>query len=143
MGDGPLRGDLEDKVRSLGLAERVNFRGFVPYGALPSIYRSSTAFLLTSHCEGAPRVVFESCSQRLPVVATRISGVEDIVEDGKTGFLHANGDVEGMAASVSRLLGDDALRDRMGKAARASVLERFDPEQVARAWMSLLVSAAR
>lgn len=143
VGDGPLRPVLEARTRSLGLGDCVRFLGLLPYDRLSPVYRSSTVFLLTSHCEGAPRVVFEACSQGLPVVGTRISGVEDVIENGKTGFLHDNGDVQGMAASVLALLNDPELRERIGRAARARVLSGFAPEKLAKDWMSVLVSAAR
>jgi glycosyltransferase involved in cell wall biosynthesis len=143
VGDGPRRRDLERLAMALGIAPRVRFRGFVPYEELASIYASSAVFLITSHCEGFGRVVVESCLQELPVVGTRITGVEDIVKDGRTGLLHASGDVKGMADSVVAILGDPGLRREMGRAAREYVLAQFDPERLSRTWMSLLVAAAR
>jgi glycosyltransferase involved in cell wall biosynthesis len=142
-GDGPRRRDLERLAGELEIAPRVRFRGFVPYEALASIYASSAAFLITSHCEGFGRVVVEACLQGLPVVGTRITGVEDIVEDGRTGLLRPSGDVEGMAAGVVSLLRDPLLRRQMGQAAREYVADRFEPEKLSREWMSLLVAAAR
>jgi glycosyltransferase involved in cell wall biosynthesis len=143
VGDGPCRPHLEKLAGELGIAQRVRFRGFVPYEELRPIYASSAVFLITSHCEGFGRVVVESCLQQLPVVGTRITGVEDIVEDGRTGLLHSSGDVDGMAGSVVAILRDQELRRQMGQAAREHVTERFDPERLSRSWMSLLVAAAR
>ena len=143
VGEGPLSGELEMETKRLGLKRRVHFAGAVAYDQLPQIYRSAKVFLLTSKYEGFGRVVVEAYLSGVPVVATQITGVEDIVEDGQTGFLHAPGDVRGMADSVLRLLHDDALRQRMGQRGRDLVRARFDPERLSREWVSLLISAAR
>lgn len=142
VGDGPLRETLESQAHQLGLAPRVHFAGTVPYDRLPDIYRTAKVFLLTSRYEGFGRVVAEACLNGVPVVATRITGVEDIVDDGETGFLHAAGDVEGMAKSALRLLRDDSLRQTMGQLGRERVRARFDPDRLTREWVDLLVSAA-
>ena len=141
-GDGPLLAHLRQEAERLGLASRVNFLGSVPYEALPALYRSAAVFLITSHCEGFGRVAVEASLQGVPVVGRRISGIEDIVEDCRTGFLERSGDDRGMANSVARLLSDHALRQWMGKAAHELALARFDPQTLSRSWVSLLVSAA-
>ncbi|MEW6202628.1 MAG: glycosyltransferase [bacterium] len=142
VGDGPMRSRLENLAKQLRIAERVNFRGFVPYDELPKVYATSTVFLFTSKYEGFGRVVVESYLHRIPVVATRITGVEDIVDNGISGFLHESGDIEGLASSVIKLLDDEELRNRMGAAGRELVKSRFDPERLSEAWIDLLASAA-
>jgi glycosyltransferase involved in cell wall biosynthesis len=142
LGDGPLRSHLQAEAERLGIASRVTFRGFVPYDALPALYRSSAVLLISSHSEGFGRVVVEAGLQGVPAVGPQIGGLEDIVEDGKTGFLHPSGDDEAMATSVCKLLGDGDLRRQMGRAARELMFARFDPKQLAKGWVSLLVSAA-
>jgi glycosyltransferase involved in cell wall biosynthesis len=142
VGDGPLREDLEALTHHLGLAERVQFHGFVPYEDLPAIYQAAAVLLLTSHYEGFGRVVVESYLQGVPVVSSRTAGTEDIIADGVTGFLHRADDVSGIAASVLRLLHDAARRQQMGEAGGALVRERFAAERLARDWMALLISAA-
>lgn len=143
VGDGPLRDELKALAEQLGIAERVRFRGFLSYDQLPPVYASSAAFLITSQSEGLPRVVMEASFHGVPVVGPRIAGVEDIVENGESGFLHDSGDIEGMAESVLRLLSDDELRRRMGRAGYESVKSRFSPGKLSREWVSLLISGAR
>lgn len=143
VGDGPLRDTLASQARQLGLEHRVRFAGAAPYDRLSDIYRSAKVFLLTSRYEGFGRVVAEAYLNGVPVVATRITGVEDIIDDGETGFLHTPGDVAGMAESVLRLLRDDSLRQTMGQLGRERVRARFDTDRLTREWVDLLISAAQ
>ncbi len=143
VGDGPLREELEALAEQFNITERVRFRGFISYDQLPPVYASAAAFLITSQSEGLPRVVMEASLQGVPVVGPRIAGVEDIVEDGESGFLHASDDVDGMASSVHRLIEDEALRRRMGRAGHEIVKNRFSAERLSRDWVSLLISGAR
>lgn len=140
-GDGPARDSLFESIQRLGLAGRVTLLGSVPHSEIAAVYRSSAVFLLTSHFEGFGRVVAEAQTCGLPVVATDITGVQDIVDPGVTGFLPPPGDIAGLADCVIKLLRDEALRERMGEAARRRVANRFDPEHLARAWVGLLVEA--
>lgn len=142
-GEGELRPALEAQARALGLAERVRFRGNLAYADLPAFYASAGAFLLTSAYEGFGRVVVEAMHFGVPVVATRITGVEDIVESGRSGFLHPPGDTAGLAGSVLKLLAEPDLRRRVGEAGRARVDERYAPARLSREWMGILVSAGR
>lgn len=141
-GDGPLRQELGTLATQIGIAPRVHFHGAVPYDRLSEIYQSATVFLLTSRYEGFARVLVEAYLHGIPVVATRITGVEDVVEHGKTGYLHVGGDLEGMADSVLKLLADNQLRHEMGTRGYDIVRRRFDPRTLTREWVSLLVSGA-
>lgn len=141
VGDGPLRRDLEAKARDLGLADRVKFRGWVRNDELPAFYRESSLLLLTSLYEGFGRVVLEAYAAGVPVVGTRIAGLEDVVAHGKTGFLHDLGDLAGLADSVVRILSDPALGRRLGEQGRAMAAERFDPGRLAEEWMAMLAGA--
>jgi len=126
LGDGPSRAVAEARAASPPLAGRVVFHGFVPFDELPARYASATALLLTSAYEGYGRVAAEAAAMGLPVVAPAITGLEDIVVDGVTGFLHEP-------------LDDANLRRNMGDAGAAVVRKRFDPDEVAQAWVSLLL----
>src|SRR6185503_12061522 len=79
--------------------------------------------ILTSDHEGTPNVLLEAMAAGLPVVATRVGGVPQIVWHGQTGFLHEPDDLEGLAASVLRLATDPELRNAMGRRARNFVEE--------------------
>jgi glycosyltransferase involved in cell wall biosynthesis len=76
--------------------------------------------------EGLPTTVLEAAARCLPVVATRHSGIPEAVSDGETGLLSAEGDRTALAASISRLLADAPLRERLGRQGRALVEARFD-----------------
>ena len=143
VGDGPLRGALEERVAVLGLAGVVSFPGAIPYQELAARYRAAALLLLTSHYEGFGRVAVEAGRFGLPVVATRVTGLEDIVEPGVTGELCAPGDADGLATSVTSLLDDEATRRRYGQAAAQRVRVIYDPTLLAQRWMRLLTDVAR
>jgi glycosyltransferase involved in cell wall biosynthesis len=142
-GVGSQREDLESQAKVLGLQSRLRFLGLVPYENLPALYASSKVFLLTSSYEGFGRVVAEAMHFNVSMVGYRITGVEDIVEEGKTGYLHPFGDIEDTAASVLRLLQDNSHRKIIGNAGRLSVDKAFHPDRLAREWMDLLYDTGR
>jgi glycosyltransferase involved in cell wall biosynthesis len=143
IGDGPERAALERRAAELGIAERVRFAGYVPSARLGEHYAAASVLLLTSVSEGFGRVAAEAHAFATPVVATRVTGLQDIVADGESGFLCAQGDVDGLAAAVLRLLREPDLRRRMGEIGRARVRERFAPAALRERWIGLLVAAAR
>lgn len=142
VGNGADRADLEDLARSLGIADRVRFHGFVPYERLPDFYRRAAVFLLTSSYEGFGRVLVEAQLHGIPCVSTRTLGAQDVIEHDRTGFLHDVGDIRGMAESVARLLDDRDTNTHMGREGAALVREKFDPAALARQWMELLANVA-
>lgn len=143
VGDGPLRSQLEQTADELGIKARVTFRGAVAYEQLSEIYQNADIFLITSNYEGFGRVAVEAYLHQIPVVATKITGIEDIVDDGRTGFLHEPGDLEGMARSILKLLDNDPLRQQMGQSGYTEVCARFNPQELSRRWMELLVKTAQ
>lgn len=143
VGAGPSEGELLARARALGLEGRLHLRGFVPNGELDELYRSASALLLTSRHEGFGRVLVEAAGCETPAVATRTAGASEVIRPGETGFLHAHGDVDGMAESLVQLLRDDALRARMGRAAARRVRDEFRPAHLRRALVGMLVAAAR
>jgi glycosyltransferase involved in cell wall biosynthesis/SAM-dependent methyltransferase len=142
IGDGPMAAELQDKCAQLGLADKVRFKGNVAYNELPSYYRDANLFLLTSSYEGFGRVVVEAYAHGIPVVAPRIAGVEDIIEDGQTGFLCQPGNANEMAGKALALLADENLQTQLGQNGRKLVLTRFNPQKLAEAWVDCLLSEA-
>jgi N-acetyl-alpha-D-glucosaminyl L-malate synthase BshA len=123
IGDGPERSKIERLVRDLGLEEKVCFLGkqetFVP------ILQASDLFLLPSETESFGLAALEAMSCGVPVIATNVHGIPEVVEHGRTGFLSDVGDVDEMAKHALELLRDDELYSRFSHAARQSVLDRF------------------
>jgi glycosyltransferase involved in cell wall biosynthesis len=139
IGDGPLKVELQRKSRILGIEEKVQFLGEVPYKQLHSHYREASVFLLTSWYEGFGRVLVESYIHELPVVAARIAGVEDIVDDGITGFLHNLGENDEMVKSILKLLQNKDLQVKMGTIGKRKVLKKFNPQVLTKRWVSFLI----
>jgi glycosyltransferase involved in cell wall biosynthesis len=108
-GEGPLRGELEARLRELGTADTAELRGYVPVGAgLRALYRDCDLFLHVSWTEGLPQVIFEAFAAGLPVVATAVGGVPDAA--GDAALLVPPGDAEAAASALERLASDDGLR---------------------------------
>ena len=129
---------LRAKIAALGLDGAVAAAGWTPHDALLRKMESADVFVLPSHAEGQPMVVLEAMGAGLPVVSSRVGGIPETVEDGKTGILVEPGDVECLAAAMRALAEDPELRARMGAAGRTRVQERFSLEgflaKVRRIW---------
>jgi glycosyltransferase involved in cell wall biosynthesis len=123
VGDGPDRTEVEERANELGIAERTLFAGYQrdvgPYYALFDV------LLLPSANEGTPVVAIESLAAERPVVATRVGGVPDVVDDGADGLLAEPGDVDGLADRLAQLARDPDLRARFGRTGREKVLPRY------------------
>jgi glycosyltransferase involved in cell wall biosynthesis len=114
VGDGPLRGELEDGVARRGLGERVNLAGEVPNGpALWKLYRESHAFLHVSLTEGLPQVLFEAQAAGIPIVATEVGGVRSALADGAAAMLIPPNDARAAVDALERLRADEPLRRRL------------------------------
>ncbi|MFL5727517.1 MAG: glycosyltransferase [Chloroflexota bacterium] len=132
VGDGPLRGELQASVANAGLEGLVTLTG--PQTSDEVLERLAAADVLAApsrpdhegRMEGIPVVLMEAMSAGLPVVASRMTGVPELVADGETGLLTEPGDVAELTAALHRLADDPALRDRLGIAGRARVQEQFE-----------------
>lgn len=121
VGDGPRRAALEQEARALGLDGRVSWPGYVAWGpALLEVLRRSSVLVLPSATEGLPLVLVEAMSQGTPVVATRVGGVPELVEDGVSGLLVEPGRPDELARALRALLDEPGLRRRLGRAAIAA-----------------------
>jgi N-acetyl-alpha-D-glucosaminyl L-malate synthase BshA len=124
VGDGPDHAATLALAAELGVAADVEVLGERD-DDLPRALAGAAAFLLPSETESFGLAALEALASGVPVVASRVGGVPEVVLDGATGFLHAVGDVEAMAASALRLCADVDLRARLGGAARARALASF------------------
>jgi glycosyltransferase involved in cell wall biosynthesis len=129
-GSGSRQCGLERQVKSLGLGQRVRFLGFV--WDMPTFYRSVDVLALPSvSTEGLPLVVLEAMAMGVPVVATRLAGAPEVIEDGVNGLLVPPGEAHALARALSRLAADGELRERLGKAGQSHVRREFSVERVA------------
>jgi glycosyltransferase involved in cell wall biosynthesis len=123
VGDGELRGDLRQRVESLGLQSRVHFAG--ARRDLGNVLTAIDVFVMPSLWEGLPLSLVLAMGAGLPVVATAVAGIPEVVANGERGLLVAPGDVDGLGAALARVFGNAAERARLGEAARAFVRPRF------------------
>jgi glycosyltransferase involved in cell wall biosynthesis len=127
VGEGALAGELRAIVARTGLADVVRFRGPVSRDAIPGAFAAADLFVLTSDSEGYARVLMEAAAAALPIVTTAVSGSDDAVVDGETGYIVPLRDVSAVVEKLALLLRDPALRQRLGHAARAHIRPHADP----------------
>lgn len=128
VGDGILRAEMETLARDLGIGEKTVFTGW--RADLDRVYAALSVLVVSSDNEGTPMSAIEAMASGVPVVATRVGGLPDLVEEGRTGFLVPASDVTELARAVLRVLNDAPLRNKMGGLARASA-GTFDAERLA------------
>lgn len=128
VGDGERRSALEALSERLGLENRVHFLGW--RRDLDRIYADLDVVVLCSRNEGSPVSLIEAMAAARPVVATRVGGVPDLVEDGVAGCLVPPGDADAMATAVHALLADPERRRAMGAAGRKRVAPSFSAERL-------------
>lgn len=138
VGDGPDRISVERLVKRLGLEEHVMLTGF--RSDVANLLNCSDVVVLCSETESAPLTLLEGMSSGLPVIATRVGGIPEIVDDGVNGFLVQSKNPEAIAERVLELNADPELRRRIGEAARARVLERYTAEKVVGQYMEVYES---
>jgi colanic acid/amylovoran biosynthesis glycosyltransferase len=126
VGDGPDRASLEALVAHRGLSAAVSFAGIVNQENIRAFYQDADAFAIASFAEGIPVVLMEAMAMEIPCVATRITGIPELIEDGADGLLVSPSDVDGMAAAIARLIGSAEIRESLGKAARARVQREYE-----------------
>jgi glycosyltransferase involved in cell wall biosynthesis len=113
----------------LGIAEAVKFTGWVGPSGKRALFEAAAAFALPSYDEGLPVSLLEAMAAGVPVVASSVGGVPEVVADGVSGYLVAPGDKASLERALRRLLADRALGQRIGAAARETARLRFAPER--------------
>lgn len=126
VGSGPALGDLQALAERRGVADRVSFAGPRSQDELPGLLREHDAFALPSFAEGLPVVLMEAMASGLPVVATSIAGVPELVGDGVSGLLVPPGRADALSEALRRLAQDSELRARLAEAGRRVVESSFD-----------------
>ena len=136
VGDGEEREMLERKAAELGVSDSVRF-GPAEGSNIVRVYQGASVLAMSSRYEGLPMVLLEAQAAGLPVVSFACKcGPLDVITDGADGFIVPEGDTAALAARLSELMGDDALRKKMGAAA-FEASGRFDEAAVMRQWFEL------
>jgi len=135
VGDGALRGALEARARSLGIDDSVRFFGF--RSDVAQVLRSMDILVSASSNEGLPLAVIEAMASGLPVVATRVGGVPELVEDGRNGLLVPPGVSGALACAIEKLVRRPDLRAAMGSEGRRLAMAKFDLDLCARRYEEL------
>lgn len=130
VGEGRLRPQVERYVREQGLVERVRLLG--QRSDVPQILAASDIFVLSSRWEGLPYTIIEAMMAGLPVVATRVGGIPELVEDGVTGFLVPPKDPEALAVALQKLIDNPKMRQQMGGAGQKKAMQEFTLDRMLR-----------
>ena len=134
-GSGPYREKLEEAVTRAGLGEQVKFLGWID--DLTSVLPRWDAFVMPSLEEGFPIAALDAMAAGLPVVATSVGGIPELIEDGKTGWLVPPRDAEALTSRLRLLLSNPELRLSMGAAGYARVRDHFSAAQMAGSFAQL------
>ena len=124
-GGGPVD-EFRARAAALGLAERVTFPGWVDQRAASALCATADILVLPSHAEGLAMSVLEGLAHGLAVVATPVGAHAEVIEPERSGLLVPPGDTDALAAALTRLVGDQTLRERLRAGARQRFLDRYD-----------------
>ena len=134
-GDGPRAAELRAMAEQFGLGERVRFLGHVE--DVPALLGSANAFVLPSISEAFPNAAIEAMASGLPVIASAVGGLLDLVDHGRTGLLVPPSDPAALAAAIASLEADPARATRLGAAAREDVAQRYSFDRMVRSFEDL------
>ncbi len=143
-GDGPLAAHLKGLVKDLGLENKVEFPGFVKFQQAQALFDQADIFVMPSVIapsgdrDGIPNVIMEAFAHRVPVVATNVSGIGEVVLHGETGLLVEQRDAEGLAQAIRKMSADREQALRLAENGRERVFKQFDPEVSCRRIMELI-----
>jgi glycosyltransferase involved in cell wall biosynthesis len=127
IGDGELRDELGRRAEALGIASRTHFGG--ARRDLGNLLDATDVFVMPSLWEGLPLSLVLAMGAGLPVIASRVAGIPEVIEHGKTGLLVEPGDAFQLSHALGQLAGDPALRARLGSAARDFARPRFGADR--------------
>ena len=128
VGDGGEHDQLAQTIIDLGIQNHVYLVGWKR--DIAAVYADLDLLALTSLNEGTPAAIIEAMASGVPVIATSVGGVPDLVEDNRTGFLVPSEDVELLSKGLLELINDSKLRERLGVAARSEAVRRFSHQRL-------------
>lgn len=134
IGDGVDRPNLEEQAGELGLGSYVEFHGWVDRSNILPYYQTADVFTTASIWEGMPNTVLEAMACGLPIIASDVQGCDELVHQGKNGYLVPLQDAPKMAEAILLLLEDEPERSRMGRESRKIVSQTFAWDRIAKAY---------
>lgn len=135
VGDGPDRGKIERYCRDCDVCDSITFIGNLPQ--VEEVLAGADLFLLPSETESFGLAALEALACEVPVVATTVGGIPDVVSDGEDGFLCGVGDVEAMSDRCLELLADDERRRQFGRRGRRKAIEKFSEDRVVKQYRAV------
>ncbi|OGY36941.1 MAG: hypothetical protein A3E36_04610 [Candidatus Andersenbacteria bacterium RIFCSPHIGHO2_12_FULL_45_11b] len=138
VGTGKYRQELDELGEQLGVSDLIRYVGMVPYDQLEKSYQYADVFVLMSLSEGMPSVILEAMGCGLPVIASNVGGNNEIVHEGKNGYLIAGNNIDDLAEKLSTLINDKSLRLGMGKKSRAYAME-YDWKNIMNKYNTLIM----
>ena len=129
-GDGPERAEAEALAARLGVADLVSFVGKQPQSQVREYLSVADLLLLPSQSESFGLTALEAMASEVPVIATRVGGIPEVVEDNGCGFLFEIGDIERMASAALKVLKDDTERERLGARGREIAISNFTTDRI-------------
>ncbi len=130
VGDGPLQENIQNLSKELGLSENILFHGACDN--VRDFLQKARILVLSSVAEGMPNVLLEGMACALPIIATKVGGVPDLVQDGRTGLLCAAKDVQCLAKHIQTLLGNFSMAKDLGVTGRERVVQSFSLQSMAK-----------
>lgn len=140
-GDGLLRPELERQIEAMGLQGAVKLLGHSDH--VENFLLSADIFVMPSFWEGLPIALLEAMSAGLPVIATRVEGIEETVEEGKNGLLIPTDNAGALAESIIQLLTDAQLRRKMGLASQEKIRRSYSAERMCKQYLELINEFAK
>jgi glycosyltransferase involved in cell wall biosynthesis len=135
-GSGPLFGQLKEQISALALENKVRLLG--QWENVRELLAAADAFVLPSRWEGLPMALLEAMMAGLPIIATKVEGVEEVIVEGKHGFLVPTENANALADAIIQLLTDPQLRHKMGAAAKEQVLELYTTGRMCEQYLALI-----
>lgn len=141
-GEGPLKDELALASHKLGLSDRVVFRGWLERDHLPAVYEQADVFVLPSRDEGMPNAMLEAMAAGLPVIGSKVAGLDEVVIDDETGLLVPVEDDDALAHALRTVIEDRDYTFKLGQAARERVVTQFNWTHAGDSYLTLLCEAA-
>ena len=126
FGTGPLETALKKLAEKLNIADKIEWRGFVPYSKVPEALAQIDIFVYPSWHEGFGRSIMEALAMEKAAVATRVGGIPDLIKDGENGFLVEPHNPSALAQKIKELVENKELREKFGKTGREYVAKNYE-----------------